>query len=215
MRLKSGPPSSTNTMFPSPWAEPDESPPQAKPWPYTSETADAASPAALIHPATAIDTTSWTGSMAGSLILTTSPCSADTTTPISCRKAGPAASTPMSYRNGYRPGGSTKTSAPKSTHASDDSTPNANEQRAGVATTTRRRMNQCLDAPCGPLVLFVPPRDSVADHLGRTAAAQEGIAQRWRKVAGVITVQGHSGRHDLVDAVKDVVAQRDLCRADL
>ena len=45
-------------------------------------------------------------------------------TPTSCRKAGPAASTLMAYRNGSHPGGSTATNDPKSTPASDASTPN-------------------------------------------------------------------------------------------
>jgi hypothetical protein len=57
--------------------------------------------------------------------------SADTTTPTSCRKAGPAASTPTNYPNGHHPGGSTNTNAPKSTPASDASTPNANNSNGG------------------------------------------------------------------------------------
>jgi hypothetical protein len=59
-------------------------------------------------------------------VLATSPCCVAITTPTSCRKVGPAASTPTSYRNGYRPAGSTKPNDPKPTHASNASTPNAN-----------------------------------------------------------------------------------------
>ena len=48
------------------------------------------------------------------------------TTPTSCKKAGPAGSTPTAYRNGYHPGGSTNSSDPNSTPESDASTPNNN-----------------------------------------------------------------------------------------
>jgi hypothetical protein len=49
---------------------------------------------------------------------------ADITTPNSCRKAGPAASTPTGYPNGSHHGGSTPSSDLRSTPASDASTPN-------------------------------------------------------------------------------------------
>ena len=43
-----------------------------------------------------------------------------------CKKAGPAGSTAMDYRNGYHPGGSTNSSDRNSTPESDASTPNNN-----------------------------------------------------------------------------------------
>ena len=48
------------------------------------------------------------------------------------------------------------------------------------------------------------------DRLDRAASAPRWIPQRRRDVAGVVTVQGHSGWHDLVDAVKNVVVQCDI-----
>ncbi|HEX3199693.1 MAG TPA: hypothetical protein VHR39_19280, partial [Propionibacteriaceae bacterium] len=45
------------TTSPSPWAEPDESPHQAKPWHCTSETVDVRSPAAPIPRSGATDIT--------------------------------------------------------------------------------------------------------------------------------------------------------------
>jgi hypothetical protein len=52
-------------------------------------------------------------------VFATSPCSADTTTPTSHKKAGTAASTPTGYPNGSHPAGSTKTNNPTSTPASE------------------------------------------------------------------------------------------------
>jgi hypothetical protein len=71
-------------------------------------------------------------------------CCADFTTPTLCRRAGPAASTVTDYRNGYRPGGSTANSDPKSTHASDASTPNATQNIDGVDDhPTPREGSEC------------------------------------------------------------------------
>jgi hypothetical protein len=56
--------------------------------------------------------------------LQSDPACADITTPHFLQKAGPAASTPTVCPNGYRPGGSTNNNDPKSTPASDASTPN-------------------------------------------------------------------------------------------
>jgi hypothetical protein len=53
-------------------------------------------------------------------------CSADITTPTSYKRVGPAASTAMDYRNGYRPGGSTSSSERNSIPESDACTPNNN-----------------------------------------------------------------------------------------
>ena len=98
-------------------------------------------PGVLIPPTTATDTTSRIGSTAGLLILTTSPCSADITTPISCRKAGPAASTPTTYPNGHRPwwidqAPTTPNQRPHPT------TPRPTPARTASTTTTRRRMTE-------------------------------------------------------------------------
>jgi hypothetical protein len=60
-----------------------------------------------------------------SAVLAIWPCSADTTTPTSHKKAGLAASTPTGYPNGSHPAGSTKTNNPTSTPASNASTPNS------------------------------------------------------------------------------------------
>ena len=46
----------------------------------------------------------------------------------------------MIYRNGYRPGGSTKTNAPKSTHESDDSTLNVKNSLADGDHPTRHEL---------------------------------------------------------------------------
>ena len=50
--------------------------------------------------------------LGGPTDLKISPCSADTTTPTSSKKAGPAASTPTAYPNGPHPAGSTKINDP-------------------------------------------------------------------------------------------------------
>ena len=52
-------------------------------------------------------------------------------------------------------------------------------------------------------------------RLTGTPAAQRRFPQRRRLIAGVVTVERGSRRHDLVNAIKNVIAERDIHRTQL
>ena len=68
----------------------------------------------------------------------------------------------MIYRNGYHPGGSTKTNDPKSTHASDDSAPNIKNSLGDDGD--HPTPHESVDVLRGPLGPIAAAESSVADH---------------------------------------------------
>src|SRR5215211_6993700 len=66
----------------------------------------------------------------------------------------------------------------------------------------------------GPTRSMMSPTTE-ANRLGRTPAAQEWLPHGWRHVARVLPIQVDSRWNDLVDTIKNVVAQRDIHGAQL